>query len=215
VQFEPRLPKGPSAKSLKRIPRDFAESARLWAAASAIPLPGQSINTQPIVDRGYAKRLTLQVMRKAKAMGVPLEHLPFNWLCTMKYHKTYWRLLEEEQKGSLRATRQLAAARLIYQRWRTRVSLPKDFQFKTRSDHYTLMLAGLPSPLGEMTHADLTDWFEENCSCGEAHSQDALVKLRARTIHEFRAGYLVVPISKPEQSRQPRQKSKAKENSKI
>ena len=125
--------------------------------------------------------------------GQTLLLLAFNWFCGMKYHKSLWRLLQEVERGSLGAAKQISAVWELFHRWRFGLLRLKDVRFKTGADHYTLMLGGLDAGFADLSERQLADWYDENCSCRKEHTQGALGQLRTRTLRELEEGYLVGP----------------------
>ena len=104
------------------------------------------------------------------------------WLAWNKYGKALIELVEGDQAGDEKSSRQQASVTKDYQDWRYGKLDPNQMRFKFDHEHLSLLRYGLDLGIERLTQEELADCFDEFCACGKAHDAENLRKLRTRLI---------------------------------
>jgi hypothetical protein len=104
------------------------------------------------------------------------------WLAWSKYGKTIMELVEGDEAGDEKSSKQLAGVTKDYQDWRYGKLDPNQLRSKFDYHHLETMRMCLDLGIENLTQEELADCFDETCTCGGTHDAENLRKLRTRII---------------------------------
>lgn len=108
------------------------------------------------------------------------------WLAWSRYGKTIQELIAGDRSGHEKSSKQLASVTKDYNDWRYGKLDPNKLSSKFDYNHLAVMRCGLDLGIETLTQEELTDCFDEICTCGKEHDGEKLRKLRTRTIEMIR-----------------------------
>jgi hypothetical protein len=113
---------------------------------------------------------------------IPEEQFLLGWLAWSKCGKTIVELVEGDEAGDEKSSRQLASVTKDYQDWRYGKLDPNRLRSKFDYHHLSTLRMCLDLGIETLTQEELADCFDEVCTCGETHDAENLRKLRTRVI---------------------------------
>jgi hypothetical protein len=104
------------------------------------------------------------------------------WLAFNKYGKSTVELIQGDEAGDEKSSRQLLSVQKGYQDWRYRKLDINKTRFKFDSHHILIMQTGMELGFRVLSSVELADCYDEMCNCGKSHDPENMKKLSTRVI---------------------------------